>query len=102
MAEKVTPDILNPPYHTLSNNIQHDPNALLKEYESQCAKDETSIGTTPLTSMMIDTGNSVQKGHHLFIDNHYTSMSLATYLSSKMVLTLLGLSGIQENTFQLN
>ena len=58
MAEKVTPDIFNPPHHTLSNNIQHDFDALLKEYESQFAKDETSIGTTPLTSMMINTGNS--------------------------------------------
>ena len=56
MAEKVTTDIFNPPYHTLSNNIQHDLNALLKEYESQFLKDKTSLGTTPLTSMTIDTG----------------------------------------------
>ena len=53
MAEKVTPDIFDPPFHELSNNIQHDFNALLKEYESQFAKNKTSIGTTPLTSMMI-------------------------------------------------
>ena len=58
LAEKVTPDVFNPPCNELSNNIQHDLNALLKEYESQFAKDETSIGTTPLTSMMIDTGAS--------------------------------------------
>ena len=58
MAEKVTPDIFQPPCHELSNNIQHDLNALLKEYESQFAKDENSIGTTPLNSMMIDTGAS--------------------------------------------
>ena len=58
MAEKVTPDIFDPPCHKLSNNIQHDLNALLKEYESQFTKDKTSIGTTPLTSMMIDTGAS--------------------------------------------
>ena len=32
--------------------------ALLKEYTSQFAQDETSIGTTPLTEMMIDTGTS--------------------------------------------
>ena len=31
---------------------------LLQEYESQFAKDETTIGTTPLTSMTIDTGTS--------------------------------------------
>ena len=56
MAEKVTPDIFNPPCHELPTNIQHELNTLLKEYESHFAKDETSIGTTPLTSMMIDTG----------------------------------------------
>ena len=32
--------------------------ALLKEYESQFVKDEMCIGTTPLTSMMIDMGGS--------------------------------------------
>ena len=58
MAEKVTPNIFNPPCHTLSTNIQHELDALLKEYESQFVKDETSIGTTPLTSMMINTENS--------------------------------------------
>ena len=31
---------------------------LLQEHESQFAKDETSIGTTPLTSMTIDTGTT--------------------------------------------
>ena len=58
MAEKVTADTFNPPSHELSTNIQHELNVLLKKYESQFAKDETSIGTTPLTSMMIDTGTS--------------------------------------------
>ena len=58
MAETVTPDTFNPPCNELSNTIQHELDALLKEYESQFAKDETSIGTTPLTSMMIDTGAS--------------------------------------------
>ena len=58
MGEKVTPDIFNPPCHELSNTIQHELNTLLKEYESQFAKDKTSVGTTPLTSMMIDTGAS--------------------------------------------
>ena len=58
MAEQVKPDIFNPPHHKLSTNIQNDVNALLKEYESQFAKDKTSIGTTTLTSMMINTGSS--------------------------------------------
>ena len=46
MAEKVTPDIFNPPHHTLSTNFQHDLDTLLKGYESQYVKHETSIGTT--------------------------------------------------------
>ena len=58
MAEKVTLDIFNPPCHTLSTNIQHELDTLLKEYESQFTKDETSIGTSPLTSMTIATGTS--------------------------------------------
>ena len=58
MAEKVKPDVFNPPCHKLSTNIQSDLDSLLKEYELQFTKDETSIGTTPLTSMTIDTGNS--------------------------------------------
>ena len=58
MAETVTPDIFNPPYHKLSNTIQHELDTLLKEYECQFANDKTSIGTTPLTSMTIDTGAS--------------------------------------------
>ena len=58
MAEKVKSNIFNPPCHTLPNNIQNDLNALLKEYESQFVKDKASIGTMPLTSMMINTGNS--------------------------------------------
>ena len=31
---------------------------LLKEYQSQFAQDETTIGTTPLTKMTIDTRTS--------------------------------------------
>ena len=44
----------------------------------------------------------LQKGHHLFIDNYYTSMPLDTYFVQNGTLTLMGPSGIQENTFQLN
>ena len=54
-------------------NTQHHLDALLKEYESQFAKDETSIGTTPLTSMMIDTGvsNSVSQKPYPITMKHY-------------------------------
>ena len=58
MVETVTPDTFNPPYHELSKTVHNELNTLLQEYESQFAKDGTSIGTTPLTSMTIDTGTS--------------------------------------------
>ena len=58
MAEMVTPDTFNPPCHELSTADQNDLDLLLQEYESQFGKDETSIGTTHLTSMTIDTGTS--------------------------------------------
>ena len=58
MAEQVQQDIFDPPCHKLKTGIQSKLETLLKEYETQFAKDETSIGTTPLTEMTINTGNS--------------------------------------------
>ena len=58
MPEQVRPDIFNLPCHKLNDTIQGELDALLKQYESQFMKDKTSIRTTPLTSMMIDMGNS--------------------------------------------
>ena len=58
MAEQFKPDIFHPPCHKLKTNTQNKLDTPLKEYESQFAKDETSIGTIPLSSMMIDIGNS--------------------------------------------
>ena len=58
MAEQVQPDTFDLPHHKLKPGIQSKLDALLKEYESQFAKDETSIGTTPPTEMTIDTSNS--------------------------------------------
>ena len=58
MSETVTPDAFNLPCNELSTSVQNDLDLLLQEYESQFAKDETSFGTTPLTSMTIDTGTS--------------------------------------------
>ena len=57
MAEQVQPDIFDPPHHKLKPDIQSQLDALLKEYESQFAKDETSIRTMLLMEMTIDTGN---------------------------------------------
>ena len=58
MAEQVKADVFDPPHHKLTTNIQNKLDTLLKEYESQFTKDEMSIRTTSLTSIMIDTGNS--------------------------------------------
>ena len=58
MAEKVELDTFKPPCHKLQQHIEVKPTTLLKEYNSQFAQDETSIGTTPLTEMMIYTGTS--------------------------------------------
>ena len=52
------PDAFEPPCHKLKPSIEAKLEALLKEYASQFTQDETSIGMTPLTKMMIDTGTS--------------------------------------------
>ena len=56
MPKTVTSDTFDPPQHKLSTPIQDSLKLLLGEHESQLAKDETYIGTTPLMSMTIDTG----------------------------------------------
>ena len=58
MMAQVQPDILDPPGHKLKPGIQSKFDALLREYETQFAKDGTSMGTTPLTARTIDTGDS--------------------------------------------
>ena len=58
MAEQVQPDICNLLHHKMQSRIESKQDALLQEYASQFGKDEMSIGTTPLTEMTIDMGNS--------------------------------------------
>ena len=58
MSEAITPDTFNPPWHELSAAVQDNLKLLLQEYESLFAKDKTTIATTPLTSMTLDTGTS--------------------------------------------
>ena len=73
MAETLTPDTFNLPYHELSTTVQNELDLFLWEYESQFAKDETSIGTTPFTSMTIDTGtsNSISQKPYPIAMKHY-------------------------------
>ena len=58
MSKTVTSDTFNPPHHEISPSVQNSLTSLLEEYNSQFAQDKTSIGTTSLTSMSIDTGNA--------------------------------------------
>ena len=58
MAEQVQPGTFDPPCHKLKPGIQSKLDTLLKEYETQFAKDETSTGTIPLTEMTIYTCDS--------------------------------------------
>ena len=73
MAEQVQPDIFDPPHHKLKPSIQSKLDALLKKYESQFSKDETSIRTMPLMEMTIDTGSSdpiSQKPYPIAMNNY--------------------------------
>ena len=72
-SEKLELDSFKLPHQKLKQHIEVRFTALLKEYDSQVAQDETSIGTMPLTEMTIDTGNSepVSKKPHLIAMKHY-------------------------------
>ena len=58
MSEQVEPDAFEPPCHKLKPNTEAKLEALVKEYKSQFAWDETSISKTHLTKMSLNTGNS--------------------------------------------
>ena len=73
MAEKFEPDTFKPPCHKLKQHIEGKLTALLKEYNSQFVQDETSIRTTHLTEMTIDTGTSepVSQQPYPMVMKHY-------------------------------
>ena len=73
MSKTVTSDTFNPPRHEISTPVQNSLKLLLEEYESQFTQDETSIGTTLLTSMTIDTGtaNPVSQKPYPIAMKHY-------------------------------
>ena len=73
MSKTVMYDTFDLPQHKLSTPIQNSLKLLLEEYEPQFAKDETSIGTSPLTSMTIDTGTAnpvLQKSYPITMKHH--------------------------------
>ena len=73
MAENVEPDTFVPPCQKLRKDIETKLEEMLTEYKSQFTQDETTIGTTPLTKMTIDTRDSEpvsQKPYHIVM-KHY-------------------------------
>ena len=72
-AEKEEADIFKPPHCKLRKDVKTKLEELLKEYQSQFTQDETTIGMTPLTKMMIDTGDSepVSQKPYSLVMKHY-------------------------------
>ena len=89
MAEQVQLDTFNPPHHTLRPSIKSKLNALLQEYTSQFAKDEITIGTTPITEMTIDTGTSdpvSQKPYLIAMTNYqWVKEEIEKLLTAKVI-----------------
>ena len=58
LLETIKPDSFTPPKYQLDSTTQQHLDFLLTTFKDQFAKDETTIGTTPLTQMSIDMGDS--------------------------------------------
>ena len=58
LPETVKLDSFTPPKYQLDSTTQQQLDFLLGTFKDQFAKDETTIGTTPLTQMSIDMGDS--------------------------------------------
>ena len=56
--EHVPPGTFTPPLYNLPDNERKSLNQLLETFKSQYAQDGTSIGTTHLAKIQIDTGDS--------------------------------------------
>ena len=73
----------------LKPGIESRLDTLLKEYKTQFAKDENSIGTTPLTKMTIDTGNSEpvsQKPYPIAMKNYqWVKDEIEKLLTAKVI-----------------
>ena len=58
LPESIKPDSFTPPKYQLDSTIQQQLDNLLGTFKDQFTKDEMTIGTTPLTQMSINTGDS--------------------------------------------
>ena len=91
MSETGTSDTFDLPQHKLSAPIQDRCKLLLEEHKSQFAKDETSIGTTPLMSMTIDMGTAdpVSQKPYPIAMKHYewVKNEIEKLLAAKVICT---------------
>ena len=73
LPETIKPDSFTPPKYQLDSTIQQQLDNLLRTFNDQFAKDEMTIGTTPLTQMSIDTGHldPVSQKPYLIAMKHY-------------------------------
>ena len=89
MAKEVKPDTFHPPCHKLKLRIESKLDPLLKEYASQFAKDETSIGMTPLAEMTIHMGTSdpvSQKPYPIAMKNYqWIKEGIEKLLTAKVI-----------------
>ena len=69
LSETVKLDSFTPPKYQLDSSTQQQLDYLLGTFKDQFAKDKTTIGTTPLTQMSIDTGHSdpVSQKHYQWV-----------------------------------
>ena len=58
LPKTIKPDSLTPPKYQLDSTTQQQLDYLLGTFKDQFTKDETTIGTTSLTQMSIDMGDS--------------------------------------------
>ena len=58
LDKHVQPDSFTPPLHTLHDDVGKSLNQLLETFKLQFAQDEICIGTTHLTKIKIDMGDS--------------------------------------------
>ena len=86
---RLTPDIFDPPHHKLKQGFQSKLDALLKVYDTQFAKNETSIRTTSSTEMTIDTENSdpvSQKTYPIAMKNYqWVKEEIEKLLTAKVI-----------------
>ena len=73
LPETIKADSFTPPKYQLDSTTQQQLDFLLGTFKDQFTKDETTIGTTPLTQMSINTGDSdpVSQKPYPVVMKHY-------------------------------